>query len=237
MPDSIFVALDFESAEEALSLVAALGDDCSAYKVGLQTLVEAGPDMVRQLTSRGKSVFLDLKTHEIPNSVAGAVRAAGKLGADMVTVHASGGAAVLRSAVEAAAPFPRLKVLALTVITSLGDADLPEIGLQADVKAQVLRLARLAASCGCHGVVASPHEAAMLAEALPQGMLIVVPGIQLDATPGGDQARSASPGYAKAAGATHIVVGRAVTQAADPRLAYRRVVEAFQRQKITRSRG
>lgn len=228
MSGSIFVALDFETAEEALSLVTTLGDDCGAYKVGLQTLVEAGPDIVRQLTSRGKAVFLDLKTHEIPNSVAGAVRAAGKLGATMVTVHASGGSAVLRSAVEAAAPFPQLKVLALTVITSLGDADLPEIGLKADVKEQVLRLARLAARCGCHGVVASPHEAAMLAEALPQGTLIVVPGIQLDPVLGGDQVRSSSPAYAKRAGATHIVVGRAIARATDPRAAYRLVVEGFQ---------
>jgi len=229
MRGSVFVALDVESAEEALSLVAALGDECMAYKVGLQTLVEAGPDLVRQLIARRKKVFLDLKTHEIPSSVAGAVRAAGKLGASMVTVHASGGSAVLKSAVEASRPFPGLQVLALTVITSLGDADLPEIGLKPDVKEQVLRLAKLAVSCGCHGVVASPHEAAMLAGELPQGTRIVVPGIQLNAATGGDQARFASPEYAKAAGATDIVVGRAVAKAVHPQSAYRMVASAFER--------
>lgn len=229
MRGSVFVALDVESAQEALSLVAALGDECMAYKVGLQTLVEAGPDIVRQLIARRKKVFLDLKSHEIPSSVAGAVRAAGKLGASMVTVHASGGSAVLKSAVETSLPFPGLQVLALTVITSLSDADLPEIGLKPDVKEQVLRLAKLAVSCGCHGVVASPHEAAMLAGELPRGTRIVVPGIQLNTPTGGDQARFASPEYAKAAGATDIVVGRAVAKAVNPQSAYRMVASAFER--------
>jgi orotidine-5'-phosphate decarboxylase len=168
----------------------------------------------------GKQVFLDLKVHEIPNSVEGAVAAAGKLGASMVTVHASGGSAVLRAAVRAAVPFPGLKVLALTVITSLSDRDLPEIGLPASVREQVERLAHLAARCGCHGVVASALEAEYLSWALPTGMLIVTPGIQLLGLTN-DQVRVATPETARKNGATHIVVGRAVTQADSPTLAFK----------------
>lgn len=123
-------------------------------------------------------MFLDLKLHEIPNSVAGGVAAAGKLGARLVTVHASAGSAALEAAVAAAKPFPELKVLALTVITSLTDEQLPEIGLAPSVRAQVERLARLSAACGCHGVVASANEAAFLTALLPPGSLIVTPGRQ-----------------------------------------------------------
>jgi orotidine-5'-phosphate decarboxylase len=178
MPMPVIVALDFPCRAEAMELVHSLGEESSSYKVGLQLLTEEGPGIVRDLVALGKSVFLDLKLHEIPNSVAGAVRAAGKLGVSMVTVHASAGSGVLRAAVAAAAPFPELKVLALTVITSLTDHDLPEIGLAPSVGQQVERLAMLAASCGCHGVVASAHEAASLASKLPHGMLIVTPGVQ-----------------------------------------------------------
>lgn len=187
-------------------------------------LTEAGPEVVRRLVSMRKQVLLDLKLHEIPNSVAGAVTAAGKLGASMVTVHASAGSAVLRAAVEAARAYPRLHVLALTVITSLQDQDLPEIGLAPSVTAQVARLAQLATACGCHGVVASAQEAATLVQLVPPGTLIVTPGIQLVSTHANDQSRVATPMLAARAGATHIVVGRAVTQAADPRQAFREVV-------------
>ena len=228
MPSPVIVALDVESKEEALALVAALGDAADFYKVGLQLLTEAGPDVVRTLVDMGKHVFLDLKLHEIPNSVAGAVAAAGRLGASMVTVHASGGSAVLRAAVQAAAPFPNLRVLALTVITSLTDNDLPEIGLAPSVQQQVLRLARLAAEAGCHGVVASAQEAALLKDVLPVGMLIITPGIQLpESGAANDQARIASPQVAAAAGATHIVMGRAITQASQPCLAFALAESSF----------
>ena len=129
-PDSrVVVALDFESGHAAMSLVGQLGQAASFYKVGLQLLTAEGPSVVRQLVASGKSVFLDLKLFEIPTSVAGAVRAAGQLGVSIVTVHASGGSAVLRAAVEAARPFPQLKVLALTVITSMQAQDLQEVGV------------------------------------------------------------------------------------------------------------
>jgi orotidine-5'-phosphate decarboxylase len=219
----IIVALDFDTEREAMVLVQALGDAAEHYKIGIQTLTAVGPSLPRMLIERGKHVFLDLKLHEIPNSVASAVRAAGKLGAGMVTVHASAGSVVLRAAVEAARPFPGLRVLALTVITSLSDSELPEIGLAPSVESQVERLASLAWSAGCHGVVASVQEAAVLRSKMPPQSLIVCPGIQLPDSSKTDQARTAMPASAARSGATHIVVGRAVTAASSPLEAFRQI--------------
>ncbi len=229
MPSPIIVALDFETKNEALALVASLGSSADFYKVGLQLLTEVGPDIVRELVRMDKHVFLDLKLHEIPNSVAGAVSAAGKLGASMVTVHASAGSAVLRAAVKAAEPYPNLKVLALTVITSLTDGDLLEIGLASSVEQQVLRLTRLAADSGCHGVVASAQEAVLVKGLLPIGALIVTPGIQLPNGKSNDQARVSSPQFAAASGASHVVVGRAISGAAEPRQAFADTLALFLR--------
>ena len=230
----VAVALDFDSADAALALVERLGDAASFYKVGLQLLTSAGPAPVRQLVAAGKRVYLDLKLHEIPHSVAGGVAAAGRLGASMVTVHASGGTAVLRAAAEAARPFPGLRVLALTVITSMSDADLHEIGVPGRVAEQVARLARLAARAGCHGVVASPQEAALLRSILPADALVVTPGVQLPGDGATDQARVATPRDAILAGATHVVIGRSVARAADPAAAFgaacAQIREAFAQQ-------
>lgn len=227
MTSPVIVSLDFESASDAIALVERLGFEADHFKVGLQMLTAAGPDLLRNLTRLGKSVFLDLKLHEIPNSVAGAVREAGKLGASLVTVHASAGSAVLRAAADAAAPFPHLKILALTVITSLSDQDLPEIGLPPSVDAQVERLALLASKAGCHGVVASAQEAKRLRQILPADALIVCPGIQLLGSGGRDQARVADPAAAAEAGASHVVIGRAITAARDPASAFRSAMDAF----------
>ncbi|BDT67195.1 orotidine 5'-phosphate decarboxylase [Comamonadaceae bacterium OS-1] len=216
----IIIALDFDSEAEAMGLVAQLGAQASSYKVGLQLLTAAGPSVVRWLTGQGKSVFLDLKLHEIPNSVTGAVTAAGQLGVAMVTVHASAGSAVLRAAVEAARPFPHLQVLALTVITSMGAQDLAEVGVSGSVLEQVERLALLAVSAGCHGVVASPQEAMRLRQVLPAAMLIVTPGTQLAGEAKSDQTRTATPTQAILAGATHLVIGRSITRATDPIAAF-----------------
>ena len=212
----LIVALDFESADHAAQLVKELGTSATFYKVGLQLLTAEGPSVVRELVANGKDVFLDLKLLEIPNSVAGAVAAAGKLGVSMITVHASGGSAVLSAAVKAARPYPKLKVLALTVITSMRNQDLLEVGVGAPVQEQVVRLARLALDAGCHGVVASPQEAQVLREILPGGMLIVTPGTQLPGDAKNDQARTATPGEAVRAGATHLVIGRSVSRSPDP---------------------
>jgi orotidine-5'-phosphate decarboxylase len=227
VPHPVIVALDFDTGAEALAIVDKLGSAATHYKIGLQTLTAAGPQLVQALVAQGKHVFLDLKLHEIPASVAGAVRVAGKLGASLVTVHASAGSAVLRATVQAAAPYPELRILALTVITSLADADLEEIGLAPSVERQVGRLARLACSAGCHGVVASVHEARFLRSVLPTGALIVCPGIQLTQSAATDQVRIASPAAAAGAGATHIVVGRAITAAADPVGAFNEAARAF----------
>jgi orotidine-5'-phosphate decarboxylase len=216
----VIVALDVDTRLEAMELVQQLGAESGFYKVGLQLLTAEGPDIVRELVAMGKEVFLDLKLHEIPNSISGAVGAAGKLGASMVTVHASGGSAVLKAAVAAAAPYPSLKVLALTVITSLSDRDLPEVGLPPSVEQQVDRLSQLAVRCGCHGVVASAQEAARLAKCLPAGMLIVAPGIQLRGAAGNDQVRVSTPAIARESGATHVVIGRSITRASSPRAAF-----------------
>lgn len=220
MQSPVIVALDFETRLDAMDLVRQLGAESRFYKVGLQLLAEEGPIIVRELVAMGKEVFLDLKLHEIPNSIIGAVSAAGKLGASMVTVHASGGSAGLKAAVAAAEPFPSLKVLALTVITSLSDSDLPEVGLPPSVEQQVDLLSQLAANCGCHGVVASAQEAARLSRRLPAGMLIVTPGIQLRGVAGNDQVRVATPARARENGATHVVIGRPITRASNPREAF-----------------
>jgi len=228
MPSPVIVALDFESGAEAMAIVRRIGPEADHYKIGLQLLTEAGPELARELVRSGKHVFLDLKLHEIPTSVAGAVKAAGRLGASLITVHASAGSAVLRAAVEAAEPFPQLRVLAVTVITSLGDADLPEIGLAPSVEAQVLRLALLACDAGCDGVVASAHEASYLRSKLPAHALIVCPGIQLSRAVKTDQVRVATPEAAARAGATQVVIGRAITGALEPAVAFRTALNAFQ---------
>jgi orotidine-5'-phosphate decarboxylase len=227
MPDKVIVALDVDSREAALDLVAHLGDSATFYKVGLQLLTGSGNEVVKDLVGLGKKVFLDLKLHEIPNSVAGAVRAAGQLGVQCVTVHASAGSQVLRSAVVAASDFPDLRILALTVITSLTDSELPELGLEPDVQKQVRRLAVLAVECGCHGVVASVQEAADLKALLPADAWIVTPGIQLPDSSRTDQMRVATPQQAVQAGATHMIVGRAVTAALEPRVALEEVRQEF----------
>ncbi|MGW7195301.1 orotidine-5'-phosphate decarboxylase [Streptomyces chryseus] len=221
--DRLVVALDFDSRRPAEEVVDRLGDACGFYKVGLELLTVAGPDLVRGLVARGKHVFLDLKLFEIPNSVAGAVRAAGALGASMVTVHSMGGRGVMNAAVTAARDFPRLRVLALTVVTSMTDTDLDDIGVTASTTDQVGRLARLAMESGCHGVIASPREAALLRGHLGPDPLIVTPGVVLPGESPDDHARHATPWAAVAGGASYIVLGRSVTRAADPVAAVRLV--------------
>jgi orotidine-5'-phosphate decarboxylase len=218
--EQIIVALDFATEAETFDLVDKLGAVATAYKVGLQLLTAEGPSVVRRLVGQGKTVFLDLKLHEIPNSVAGAVSAAGHLGVSMVTVHASAGSAVLRAAVEAARPFPGMKVLALTVITSMAQEDMNEVGVEGPVLEQVVRLARLAAAAGCQGIVTSAQEAATLREVLPSDFLVVTPGTQLSGEAKTDQNRTSTPAEAIALGATHLVMGRSISRSADPRMTF-----------------
>ncbi|MEU9116568.1 orotidine-5'-phosphate decarboxylase [Streptomyces sp. NPDC048483] len=212
----VIVALDFDNRRAADEIIDRLGDECRFYKVGLELLTAAGPDLIKHLVAKGKEVFLDLKLFEIPNSVAGAVRAAGALGVSMVTVHSMGGTDIVAAAVAAARDFPRLRVLALTVVTSMTTSDLTDIGINASTDVQERRLARLAQHAGCHGVIASPQEAAPLRAALGPSALIVTPGVALPGESPGDHARPGTPHAAVASGASHIVLGRTITRAADP---------------------
>ncbi|WP_279582708.1 orotidine-5'-phosphate decarboxylase [Fodinicola feengrottensis] len=159
---SIIVALDFDNRQAADDIVEKLGDACGFYKVGLELLTAVGPEVIRELIGAGKEVFLDLKLFEIPTSVAHAVRAAGALGVTMVTVHAMAGATIMEAAVEAAKDYPGLKIAALTVVTSLTDADLAQVGVRSSVESQVVRLAQLAEKAGCPAMVASPREIHLL---------------------------------------------------------------------------
>ncbi|MEU6370253.1 orotidine-5'-phosphate decarboxylase [Streptomyces sp. NPDC046931] len=221
--NQIIVALDCDSRPAADGIVDQLGDDCGFYKVGLELLTVAGPDFIKHLVARGKRVFLDLKLFEIPNSVAGAVRAAGALGVSMVTVHSMGGTGIMTAAVDAARDFPDLRILALTVVTSMTDEDLADIGVRDSAMEQVVRLARLAGKAGCHGVIASPQDVGALRSALGAAALIVTPGVSLPGDSSAEHARPGTPGAALADGASHVIVGRTVTRAADPAAAFRRV--------------
>ena len=215
--ERLIVALDVSSAAAAQKIVAAVGDSARYYKVGLQLYTAEGPQIVRDLVASGRHVFLDLKFHDIPNTVAAAVKEASKLGISMLTVHAVGGSKMLRAAVDSARNSNASPtVLAVTVLTSLDSRDLEHAGVRGSVVDQVSRLAALAISSGCRGVVASAQEASALRGELGDDFLIVTPGVRPPGSGHGDQARVVTPAEAIAAGASHIVVGRPITEAADP---------------------
>jgi len=216
----LIVALDVPDAEAAFELVDRLEASWRWYKVGLELFVAAGPAVLEPLIARGHSIFLDLKFNDIPNTVAGAVRSAAALGARMMTVHASGGPAMLAAAQEALAGLadpPQL--LAVTVLTSMDEAQVQAIGLERKPGEQVEVLARMGFKAGVRGFVCSPQEVAKLrAITGPEGVL-VIPGIRPSGGETGDQKRIATPAEALRAGASYLVVGRPITQAADPRKA------------------
>jgi orotidine-5'-phosphate decarboxylase len=215
--ERLIVALDVSSTAAAQNIVAAVGESANAYKVGKQLFTAEGPQVVRALIASGRRVFLDLKYHDIPNTVASAVREAAKLRVSMLTVHASGGGKMLRAAVQAAKDeSPSLLVLAVTVLTSLDDHDLETIGVRGSVPDQALRLGALAIASGCKGLVCSAREAAALRQELGEDFMIVTPGVRPAGSGHGDQVRVVTPAEAIASGATHIVVGRPITEAHDP---------------------
>jgi orotidine-5'-phosphate decarboxylase len=226
MVNRILVALDVESAQHATTLADRLRGTVGGFKIGKQLFTAEGPAIVRTLAERGDHVFLDLKFHDIPNTVAGAVASAVATGAWMVNVHASGGRRMMEAAAEAAAVRAqtlgrqRPLVIGVTVLTSLDSAQLREVGVQRQVLDQVLQLAALAKECGLDGVVASPQEVAAIRQACGEDFLIVTPGIRAITTAGADdQARTMSAAEAIAAGASYLVVGRPITAAPDPRQA------------------
>jgi orotidine-5'-phosphate decarboxylase len=213
----LIVALDVSTAAAARKIVAAVGESAHTYKVGMQLYTAEGPALVRELVSSGRRVFLDLKYHDIPTTVRAAVREAAHLKVSMLTVHASGGGKMLHAAVEAAqAANPDLLVLAVTVLTSMDDVELGKIGLREGVLDQVLRLTALALSNGCKGVVASAREASALRQEFGNNFAIVTPGVRPAGSGHDDQARVVTPAEAIAAGVSHIVVGRPITEASDP---------------------
>jgi len=221
------VALDVSSAEAALALARSLRGSCTFFKVGSELFTAAGPDVVRAIRGElGADVFLDLKFHDIPNTVAGAVRSAAGLGARLLTVHASGGSAMLTAAAEAAGS--ACGILAVTALTSLDGAGLAESWGRSDVpdvQGEVLRLAALAAGAQLHGIVCSGAEAAAVRERFGDRLAMLVPGIRLAGGAVHDQRRVMTPSAAQAAGARYLILGRAVTGAADPAGAMAQVLE------------
>lgn len=214
--ERLIVALDVSSAAQAQQIVASLGDSIQLYKVGMQLYTAAGPQIVRDLISSGKEIFLDLKYHDIPNTVGAAVREAAQLGVSMLTVHAAGGTKMLRAAAEAAGTGPgRPAVLAVTVLTSMAQEDLNQVGVVGATLDQVLRLGTLAIEAGCAGIVSSAHEVKALRAKLGDNFLAVTPGVRPAGSAHGDQTRVVTPAEAIAAGATHIVVGRPITAVPD----------------------
>jgi orotidine-5'-phosphate decarboxylase len=224
----VYVALDTTDLDYARQLAERVRGSVGGLKLGLEFFNAHGPDGVRPFLDSGLPVFLDLKYHDIPNTVAGACRAAAGLGVSILNVHAQGGAAMMRAAVDAVKSLsPSTRVIAVTMLTSLGDEDLPSVGLIPPVGDQVLRLAALAQQCGLDGVVCSAHEIARLRQELGPDFLLVVPGIRPAGAALGDQRRVMGPAEARDAGANILVVGRPITGAADPALAAREIVQSL----------
>jgi orotidine-5'-phosphate decarboxylase len=227
--ERLIVALDFPGAAEALSLVDQLEGASRWFKVGLELYLAAGNGLVAELQRRGFSVFLDLKFHDIPNTVVSAVRSAGRLGVSMLTLHAAGGPDMLAAAVQAAGETDAgLALLAVTVLTSMDGAQLEATGVHGSAAAQVEKLAGMAFACGVQGFVCSAAEAASLRSRFGSGPLLVIPGIRPQGADNGDQRRVATPAAAITAGASYLVVGRPITRAADPGAAARSILAEIQ---------
>jgi orotidine-5'-phosphate decarboxylase len=226
--DRLAVALDFTDEDQAMKLVDDLGDTCQWFKVGMELYYAAGNHVVQQLRDRGFNVFLDLKLHDIPNTVAGAVRSATQAGASLLTIHASGGAAMMVAAAEAASAPGSPRLLAVTVLTSMDASELAGIGITASAVDQVLRLARLSRASGIDGMVCSAEEVAMLRRETSPDTLLVIPGIRPAGSAVGDQKRVATPGQAIADGASMLVVGRPITRAADPAAAAQAILKEIE---------
>jgi orotidine-5'-phosphate decarboxylase len=222
----LILALDVPGENEALRLADSLRPELAWVKVGLQLFTACGPDVVRRLVSLGLRVFLDLKLHDIPNTVAGAVRSAARLGVSMLSVHASGGTGMLRAAVEAAREgVTSPAIIAVTLLTSLGQTDIDDLGFSGRPRDMVLRLAALGLRAGVDGLVTSPREVALLRAAHGNDPLLVTPGVRPSGSAADDQARIAAPGQAVQDGADYLVIGRPITRDPDPAAAADRIAE------------
>ncbi len=221
--DKILCAIDTTDMDAALSLAEALRDHVGGVKLGKEFFTAQGPAGVARIADTGHRIFLDLKFHDIPNTVAGAVRAATELGCFMLTIHASGGAAMIAAAVEARGSATTPQIIAVTVLTSLAASDLENVGQAGPIPHQVLRLGRLAQANGADGIVASPREVAALRGALGADTKLVVPGVRPDWAGADDQKRIMTPLDAIQAGADFLVIGRPITRAEDPAAAAQRI--------------
>ena len=235
MRNPIIVALDVPTAEAALKLAEQLAPVAGGFKIGSELFTRAGPDIVRRIRERGAPVFLDLKFHDIPNTVAKAVASATRLDVQMLTIHTSGGLEMMRAGEKSAQDtakslgLPPPLVLGVTVLTSSNDSTLAEIGCEPDVVAQVERLARLAVQAGLRGLVCSPLEIVALRKILPADVQLVTPGIRTGAEKADDQKRTLAPREALRAGANWLVIGRPIYAAENPRAAAEKILEELNR--------
>ena len=221
--EKIIVALDVPTAMSALRLVEQLGHDISFFKIGLQLYTAAGPEVVRHVLATGARVFLDLKLHDIPNTVAGAVESAHELGVQMLTIHLSGGQAMVRAAVSARKK--DLSLLGVTVLTSIDEPALQEVGVSDNIEHHVARLATIGAAAGIDGLVASPKEVKFLRETFGPQIKLIVPGIRPAGAEAADQKRVMSPREALEAGANYLVIGRPIIAHSNPRAAVAQICD------------
>jgi orotidine-5'-phosphate decarboxylase len=229
--DRLIVALDFSSMEQVEKTVRQLGDSVGYYKVGMELFFSTGGSVIKFLHNQGKDIFLDVKMHDIPNTVAKAAAVLTRLGVSMINVHASGGAVMMHAAAEAVTQearflgIPRPKLIAVTVLTSIGNEEWKNIGSNRPVGEQVVHLARLAQEAGLDGVVSSPQEAASIRTVCGNQFIIVTPGIRPQGSALNDQNRVATPLGALQAGASHLVIGRPITAAVDSRAAAQQILK------------
>jgi orotidine-5'-phosphate decarboxylase len=235
--DRLIVALDVPDRAIALSLVERLSGAVGMFKIGSQLFTAEGPQLVREIVASGERVFLDLKLHDIPNTVAGAVESAARLGVSILNVHTLGGSEMMRAAAHAVGDrgllwITRPAVLGVTVLTSMDKGDLADVGITSDLSAEVVRLAALARDSGLDGIVASPHEIRLIRECITaERFIILTPGIRPEWSAKGDQKRIAAPADAIRDGADFIVVGRAITDSPDPRDSADRILEEIEKAK------
>lgn len=229
--DRLIVALDVADRSSALRLTEELSGLVGMFKIGSQLFTAEGPQLVREIVTSGERVFLDLKFHDIPNTVAGAVESAARLGVSILNVHTLGGAEMMRAAAHAVGDrgllwITRPAVLGVTVLTSMDKGDLADVGIASDLRSEVVRLATLARDSGLDGIVASPHEIRLIRECITaERFIILTPGIRPGWSEKGDQKRVASPADAIRDGADFIVIGRAIIESAEPRAATQRILE------------
>jgi orotidine-5'-phosphate decarboxylase len=234
--DRIIVALDTDSRASALSLVRQLRTQVGVFKIGSQLFTAEGPEMVREIIEMGEKVFLDLKFHDIPNTVARAVAVAASMGVSMLTLHTLGGLSMLESAAhqvrESRMASKRPLLLGVTVLTSMSNTDLEEVGVYAEAETQVALLAGLALKAGLDGVVASPKELPRLRQQYGQSLKLIVPGVRPSGSASHDQTRIATPAEAIHAGADYLVIGRPITASSDPPGSVQQIVEMIERERV-----